>query len=158
MYSNIENMRKSRTLGGHIEIIGFAELFETNIFIYDLVTDLEPRYKMENSNSFNTVWFMYRNNDHYNLLTKKNTELKDIRVPKMTKLMIKLMAKNKKAWTITESPKNNDFVNEEEIVTAEKNEAIMEYWLSDDKKPVYPQKLWNLKMTKSRKKSVTSEI
>ena len=38
-------MRKSRTWGGHIEIIEFAELFETNIFIYDLVTDLEPRHK-----------------------------------------------------------------------------------------------------------------
>ena len=33
----------------------------------------------------------------------------------------------------------------------------MEYWLSDDKKPVYPQKLWNLKKTKLRKKSVTLE-
>ena len=39
---------------------------------------------------------MYRNNEHYNLLTKTNTELKDIGVPKMTKLIIKLMAKNKK--------------------------------------------------------------
>ena len=112
----IVNIRKSRTWGGHIEIIGFAELFETNIFIYDLVTDLEPRYKMEYSNSFNTVRLMYRNNDHYNLLTKKKKELKDIGVPKMTKLM----AKNKKAWTITENPKDNDFVNEEEIVTAKK--------------------------------------
>ena len=97
MDSYILNMRKSRTWGGHIEIIGFAELFETNIFIYDLVTDLEPRHKMEYSNSFNTVRLMYRNNDHYNLLTKKNTELKDIGVSKMTKLMIKLVAKNKKA-------------------------------------------------------------
>ena len=43
------------------------------------------------------------------------------------------MSKNKKAWTITENLKDNDFVNEEEIITAEKNEAIMEYWLSDDK-------------------------
>ena len=34
MDSNIVNMRKSRTWGGHIEIIiWFAELFETNIFI-----------------------------------------------------------------------------------------------------------------------------
>ena len=97
MDSDIVNMRKSRTWGGHIEIIGFAELFETNIFIYDLVTDLEPRHKIEYFNSFNTVRLMYRNNDHYNLLTKKNTELKDIGVPKITKLMIKLMAKNKKA-------------------------------------------------------------
>ena len=72
---------------------------------------------MEYSNSFNTVRLMYRNNDHYNLLTKKNIELKDIGVPKMTKLMIKLMAKNKKAWTITENSKDNDFVNEEEIAT-----------------------------------------
>ena len=127
------NMRKSRTWGGHIEIIGFAELFETNIFIYELVTNLEPRHKMEYSNSFNTVRFMHRNSDHYNLLTKKNTELKDIGVSKMIKLMIKLMTKNKKAWTITENPKDNDFVNEEEIVTVEKNEAIMKYWLSDDK-------------------------
>ena len=65
MDSYILNMRKSRTWGGHIEIIGFAELFETNIFIYDLVTDLESRHKMEYSNSFNTVRLMYRNNDHY---------------------------------------------------------------------------------------------
>ena len=27
------------------------------------------------------------------------------------------MAKNKKAWTVTDNPKDNDFVNEEEIVT-----------------------------------------
>ena len=57
MDSYIVNMIKSRTWGGHIEIIGFAELFETNI--YDLVTDLEPRHKMEYSNSFNTVRLMY---------------------------------------------------------------------------------------------------
>ena len=70
MNSYIVNIRKSRNWGGHIEIIRFAELFETNIFIYDLVTDLEPRHKMEYSNSFNTVRLMYRNNDHYNLFTK----------------------------------------------------------------------------------------
>ena len=97
MDSYIVNMRKPRKWGGHIEIIGFAELFEANIFIYDLVNYLEPRHKMEYSNSFNTVRLMYRNNDHDNLLTKKNTELKDIGVPKMTKLMIKLMGKNKNA-------------------------------------------------------------
>ena len=57
----------------------------------------------------------------YNFLTKKNTELKDIGVLKMTKLIIKLMAKNKKVSTITENPKDNDFVNEEEIMTAEQN-------------------------------------
>ena len=67
MDSDIVNMRKSRTWGGHIEIIGFVELFETNIFIYDIVTDLEPRHKMEYSNSFNTVRLMYRINDHYNM-------------------------------------------------------------------------------------------
>ena len=60
------------------------------------MTDLEPRHKIEYSNSFNTVRLMFRNNDHYNFLTKKNAELKDIGVPKMIKLMIKLMAKNKK--------------------------------------------------------------
>ena len=134
MDSYIENMRKSRICRGQFEIIGFAELFETNIFIYiyDLVTDLEPRHKMEYSNSFNTKRLMYRNDDQYNLLTKKNTELKDIEVPKMTKLMIKLMAKNKKAWAITENPKDNDFVNEEEIVTAEKirgyNGVLTKWW------------------------------
>ena len=132
MDSDIVNMRKSRTWGEHIEIIGYAELFETNIFIYDLVTDLEPRHKMKYSNSFNTVRLMYRNNDHYNLLTKKNTELKDIGVPKMTKLMIKLMVKNKKVWTITENPKDNDFVNEEEMVTSKKirgyNGVLTKWW------------------------------
>ena len=71
MDSFIVNIRKSQTWGRHIEIIGFAELFETNIFIYDLVTDLESRHKMEYSNSFNTVLLMYRNNDHYNLLHLK---------------------------------------------------------------------------------------
>ena len=81
MDSYFVNMRKSRTWGGHFEIIEFAKLFETNIFIYDLVTDLEPRHQMKYSNSFNTVRLMYWNNDHYNLLTKKNTELKDIWVP-----------------------------------------------------------------------------
>ena len=39
MDSYIVNMRKSRIWGGHIYITVFAELFETNIFIYDLVTD-----------------------------------------------------------------------------------------------------------------------
>ena len=65
------------------------------------------------------------------MLTKKNTKPKDIGVLKMTKLMIKLMAKNKKAWIITKN-KKNDFVSEEEIVTTEKYEAIMKYSLSDD--------------------------
>ena len=50
----------------------------------------------------------------------------------MTKLMIKLMAKNKKAWPITENPKDNDFVNEKEIVTAEKirgyNGVLTKWW------------------------------
>ena len=63
---------------------------------------------------------MYWNNDHYNLLTRKNTESKNIGVLIMTKLMIKLIDKNKKTWTITENPNDNDFVNKEEIVTAEK--------------------------------------
>ena len=67
----------------------------------------------------------------------------------MNKLMIKLMAKNKKAWTITENPIENDYVNEEEIVLLNK-EAIIEYSLSDDKKPLDPQKLWNFKKSKSR--------
>ena len=59
MDSNIVNIGKSRTWGGHIEIIGFAELFETNIFIYDLATDLEQRHKLEYSNPFSTVRLMY---------------------------------------------------------------------------------------------------
>ena len=105
MDSYIVNMRKSSTWEGHIEIIKFAELFETNIFIYDLMTDLEPRHKMEYTNSFNTIRLIFRNNNHNNLLIKKNTELKDIGVLKMTKLMIKLKAKNKKAWTITKNYK-----------------------------------------------------
>ena len=70
--------------------------------------------------------------------------------------MIKLRARDKNEWTITENPKNNNFINKEEIVTTKK--AIMKYWLSDDKKPVYPQKLWNLKKIKSRIESVTSEV
>ena len=83
---------------------------------------------MEYSNSFNAIRLMHQNNNHYNLNTKKNTELKDIEVPKMTKLM----AKNKKAWIITGNPKDNDFTNEEKIVTTGKYETILEYCLSDD--------------------------
>ena len=44
--------------------------------------------------------------------------------------MTKLMTKNKKAWTITENPKYNDFVNKEEIVTAKKRDynGVLTKW------------------------------
>ena len=38
--------------------------------------------------------------------------------------MIKLMAKNKEAWTITVSPKDKDFVNEEENSYCGKNTRL----------------------------------
>ena len=87
MDSYIVNMRKSGTWGGYVEIIGFEE---KKLFINDFVTDLEPRHRMEYSNSFNTVRFMYINNGHYNLLTKKNTELKNILLPKRLSWLLKI--------------------------------------------------------------------
>ena len=33
----------------------------------------------------------------------------------------------------------------------------MEYWLSDDKKPVYPQKIMEFEKDKIKEKNVTSE-
>ena len=72
-------------MGDHIELIAFSELFNWTISVYDLETDLSPHYSFENMCAERKIILMYRNNDHYNLLIKKNDTLNQASIPKITK-------------------------------------------------------------------------
>ena len=51
--------------------MAFSELFEFNISVFDLVTDLTPKYSNEYSRSNEMISLIYRNEEHYNLLMRK---------------------------------------------------------------------------------------
>ena len=83
-------------MGDHIELIAFSELFNWTISVYDLETDLSPHYSFENMCAERKIILMYRNNDHYNLLIKKNDTLNQASIPKITKKEIKNKENTKK--------------------------------------------------------------
>ena len=81
----LKNKRKNKTWEDHIELIKFSELLNWTISVYDIKTDLSPHYSFENMCAERTIILMYRNNDHYNLLIKKNDTLNQTSIPKITK-------------------------------------------------------------------------
>ena len=81
----LKNKRKNKTWGEYIELIAFSELFNWTISVYDLETDLSPHYSFENMCAERKIILMYRNNDNYNLLIKKNDTLNQASIPKITK-------------------------------------------------------------------------
>ena len=145
----LKNKRKNKTWGDHIELIAFSELFNWTISVYDLETDLSPHYSFENMCAERKIILKYRNNDHYNLLIKKNDTLNQASIPKITKIEMK----NKENTRKIENKRDMDFLNEEEIVLAEKKyQAIFEYLLSDEKTPKYPSKLFTFPKDKIKDK------
>ena len=51
----LREMGKQKWWGGNIELVAFSELFEFNISVFDLITDLTPRYSYEYSGSRETI-------------------------------------------------------------------------------------------------------
>ena len=95
------------------------------------------------------IILMYRNNDHYNLLIKKNDTLNQASIPKITEKR----NENKENTKKIENKRDMDFMNEEEIVSADKKyQAIFEYLLSDEKTPKYPSKLFTFPKDKIKDK------
>ena len=78
------------------------------------------------------------NEKHYNLLIKKSKSSIDKGVPNFSKQNIK----NKGVWKVIEITRKDEFVNEEEIASANKKyKAILKYCLNDDhNKPIYHEK------------------
>ena len=72
---------------------------------------------------------------------RKSKNSIDKGVPKFSKQNIK----NWGVWKVIESTRKDEFVNEEEISTANKKyKAIFKYCLNDDhNKPVYPEKIFS---------------
>ena len=81
----LKNKMRNKTWGDRIELIAFSELFNWTISVYDLETDLSPHYSFENMYAEKKIIFMYRNNDHYNFLIKKNDTLNQAIIPKIIK-------------------------------------------------------------------------
>ena len=66
----LREMRKQKWWRGNIELVAFSKLFELNLSVFDLITDLTPRYSYEYSRSSETISLIYRNEKHYNLLVR----------------------------------------------------------------------------------------
>ena len=65
--------------------------------------------------------------------------------------------KNKENTKKIENKRDMDFMNEEEIVSADKKyQAIFEYLLSDEKTPKYPSKLFTFPKDKIKDKDFFS--
>ena len=92
----LKNKIKNKTWGDHIELIALSEHFNWTISVYDLETDLSPHYSFENMCTERKIILMYRNNDHYNLLIKKNDTLNQVSIPKITKKEMKNKENTKK--------------------------------------------------------------
>ena len=113
----LREIRKPKWWGGNIELMAFSELFEFNISVFYLITDLTPRYSYEYSRSSETISLIYRNEEHYNLLMRKCKNSIDKGVPNFSKQDIK----NRGVWKVIEITWKDELVNEEEIATANKN-------------------------------------
>ena len=113
----LREMRKPKWWEGNIELVTFSKLSEFNISVFDLVTDLTPRYSYVYSRSSETLSLIYRNEEHYNLLMRKSKNSIDKGVTNLSKQDIK----NRGVWKVIENTRKDGFVNEEEIATANKN-------------------------------------
>ena len=67
-------MRRNGVWDGNCEIHAFSEIYSVNVNIHELESTLEPSYKFINTGASNyPIFFMYRNNDHYNSLNLKGS-------------------------------------------------------------------------------------
>ena len=90
------------------------ELFDVNIFIQDLLTDLSPRYIFEQPSVTDFLRLIYKNNDHYDLFVKKNIKSKGISFSKENKSEFLVRPENSRKQI------NDDYINKEEITTSHK--------------------------------------
>ena len=80
----ISKMFKQGTWGGEAEIQAFTEVYNVNVYVHELESTLDPRYRYLNPGaSIHPIRFIYRNNDHYNSLTTKSND--NINEPKKVK-------------------------------------------------------------------------
>ena len=71
-------------MGGNIKLVAFSGLFEFNISVSELITNLTPRYNYEYSRSSETISLIYRNEENYSLLIISKSSI-DKRVPNFSK-------------------------------------------------------------------------
>ena len=64
----IKNMRKKQTFGGNLEIVAFSQLYNLNVWIYDI--DRKNSLLIENENSQNVIFLVfYKDIKHYDILS-----------------------------------------------------------------------------------------
>lgn len=64
----IKNMRKKTTYGGNLEIVAFSQLYNLNVWIYDI--DRRNTLLIENNNSQNVIFLVfYKDIEHYDILS-----------------------------------------------------------------------------------------
>lgn len=64
----IKNMRKKTTYGGNLEIVAFSQLYNLNVWIYDI--DRRNTLLIENNNSQNVIFLLfYKDMEHYDILS-----------------------------------------------------------------------------------------
>ena len=102
----IQQMRNSSTWGGNIEIVAFSEIFDVSINIFDQITVFDPHYQVKWASTEDKINIIFRNNNHYNVLIKKDTEWKfeEFKMPKMKSL------ENKKESKLIKTKRNTDFI------------------------------------------------
>ena len=81
----LKEMSESKWWRGNIEFVTFSELFEFNISVFDLITDLALRYSYEYSKNSKTISLIFRNEENYNLLMRKSKNSIDIGVLNFSK-------------------------------------------------------------------------
>ena len=104
----IQQMRNNSTWGGNIEIVAFSEIFDVSINIFDQIAVFDPHYQVKWASTENKINIIFKNNDHYNVLIKKDTEWKfeEFKMPKMKSL------ENKKESKLIKTKRNTDFIGE----------------------------------------------
>ena len=64
----IKNMRRKQTFGGNLEIVAFSQLYNLNVWIYDI--DRKNSLLIENENSQNVIFLVfYKDVKHYDILS-----------------------------------------------------------------------------------------
>ena len=95
-------------MDGNIEIVAFSEIFDVSINIFDQITVFDPHYQVKWASTDDKINIIFRNNDHYNVLIKKDTEWKfeEFKMPKWNLL------KTKKESKLIKTKRNTDFIGE----------------------------------------------
>ena len=104
----IQRMRNNSTWGGNIEIVAFSEIFDVSINIFDQITVFDPHYQVKWASTEDRINIIFRNNDHYNVLIKKDREwrFEEFKMPKTKSL------EHKKESKLIKTKRNTYFIGE----------------------------------------------